>query len=83
MLKVKVYNLGRNHVEIQTDQGRYLQSYSSIVVFQNNWGDIFLDKKTWCYSRTTVTFRNKFLGMTSKEVNQKVEMGIFKLIDLN
>jgi hypothetical protein len=45
MLKVKVYNLGRNHVEIQTDEGRYLQSYSSIVVFQNNWGDIFLDKK--------------------------------------
>jgi len=24
MLKVKVYNLGRNHVEIQTDEGRYL-----------------------------------------------------------
>lgn len=81
--KTKVNILGKNHLEIIAEEGVYLQSYSSIIVFQSNDGKTYLDKKTWNYSRTTAGWRNKFLNETTKETEKKIASGEYQLIDLN
>lgn len=89
--KVKVSNLcspssGRevaNQYEIDTPEGTYFQSYSSIIAFRDNKGDVYLDDKTWEYSTTTGKYRNVFLGEKKPETEKKIKDGTYKLIDLN
>lgn len=72
-----------NQFEIITPEGKFFQSYSSTIVFKANDGSITLDEKYYNYSRTTIKYRNEFLGETSKEVQAKIDSGIYKLADLN
>ena len=84
-----------NQFIIADDEGVYLQSYSSIIVFKPNdcgytpgtnkriWGKIELDKRYWDYSRTTGRYRNQFLGETKRETEAKIKSGEYILADLN
>ena len=64
-------------------EGRvYFQSYGAIIALKD-MGRIFLDERYWKASRTTIRYRNKFIGLSSKEIEESVEEGHFILADLN
>ena len=88
--KVKVRNMMSNNgnfipnqFEIYTNEGRYFQSYNSVIAFIDNNGKVFLDESDWDYSRTTGKYRNMFLGEYIGETRKKIETGEYKLVDLN
>jgi hypothetical protein len=91
-MKTKVSNLtskrsGRevsNQFEIQTSEGRFFQSYDSIIVFiPADRSPIQLDECYWNYSKTTSKYRNEFLRETTKETQAKIDSGVYKLVNLN
>jgi len=89
-MKVKVYNMispngnkVANQFEIYTDEGKYFQSYKSIIVFVNNKGQVFLDDYYWNYSRTTSKYRNIFLNDGTNSVKEKIKSGEYKFERLN
>ena len=72
-----------NQFEIDTQKGRYFQSYRSIIAFIDNKGQVFLDDYYWDYSRTTSKYRNIFLGENRKATEEKIKSGEYKLKELN
>jgi hypothetical protein len=75
-----------NQFVIHDDTATYFQSYKTIIVKQtveDNQIVTYLDKTYHDYSRTTVKYRNQFLGETSKQVKFKIDHGAYKLVDLN
>lgn len=72
-----------NQFVIHTSEGRFFQSYGSVIVHETNDGKTILDKNFWDYSVTTTKYRNKFLGETTADTRRKIEAGIYKLADLN
>ena len=90
MQKIKVSNMlspsGKaipTQTNIKTADGVYFQSYSTLIAFENNNGDVFLDKKKWDCSVTTGRYRNIFLGESKKETQAKIKSGEYTLMDLN
>ena len=88
--KMKVSNLESNkgnkianQFEVTTNEGRYFQSYESVIVFIPNDGKIQIDSKYWDYSMTTGKYRNIFLGEDKKETQRKINDGTYILTNLN
>ena len=86
--KVSQFN-GRNGVvknqfEIITQEGKFFQSYESVIAFIPNDGSkIKLDSKYWDYSITTSKYRNQFLGENKKATEDKIKLGLYELTNLN
>ena len=87
---MKVYNMESpngnkvaNQFEIYTDEGKYFQSYKSIIAFIDNNGKVFLDDYYWDYSRTTGKYRNMFLNNNIDEAREKIKSGEYELKNLN
>jgi len=87
---MKVYNMESpngnkvaNQFEIYTDEGKYFQSYRSIIAFKDNKGQVFLDDYYWDYSRTTSKYRNMFLNEGINDTREKIKSGEYKLKNLN
>lgn len=72
-----------NQFIIEADDGRYFQSYKSIIAKKNLDGSIELDSHYWNYSRTTSKYRNEFLGLDTKETQKRIDSGVIILTDLN
>jgi len=72
-----------NQFIIRTENGKYFQSYESIIAFIDRCGNVFLDKKYWKFSKTTSNYRCKFLGEYIKTTRAKIKSGEYKLVDLN
>lgn len=88
--KMKVENLESNkgntianQFEITAPEGRYFQSYRSMIAFIPNSGKTQLDSKYWDYSKTTSKYRNQFLGEDKKTTEKKIQSGEYELTDLN
>lgn len=88
--KTKVYNMESsrgntvpNQFIIETDDGRFFQSYNSIIAFIPLDGKTVLDETYWDYSRTTGKYRNKFLGENKAETQEKITSGKYTLSNLN
>lgn len=75
-------NTAANQFIIETHNGIYFQSYSSIIARKSN-GKITLDPTYWDYSRTTVKYRNIFLRESTKETQAKIDSGEYKFANLN
>ena len=90
-MKIKVKNMtsGKgnevpNQFVITTPEGRYFQSYQSIIAFKPYHGKIQLDGSTWDYSATTSKYRRSFLnGEGINETRAKIESGEYILTNLN
>ena len=90
-IKMKVENLESskgnivaNQFEVTTSEGRYFQSYKSVIAFIPNDGSkIKLDKKYWDYSKTTGKYRNIFLAEDKKATEKKIASGEYELANLN
>jgi hypothetical protein len=71
-----------NQFIINTDYGRYFQSYDSIIAFKRD-GRVYLDRDKWDYSRTTGKYRNIFLGEDKKQTEAKIRSQEYTLMNLN
>ena len=79
-----------NQFIIRTTEGRYFQSYDSVIAFipnsleieQNNT-KIVLDRQSWDYSKTTNKYRNIFLGEPKVVTQSKIDKGEYELSNLN
>lgn len=73
-----------NQFEVTTSEGRFFQSYCSLIAFIPNDGSrIQLDKKFWDYSVTTSKYRNLFLGEKKDVTEKKIKDGKYLLTNLN
>ena len=71
-----------NQFIIYQDDQVFFQSYDSMIAMvQDHY--IELDVNYWNYSKTTVKYRNKFLNMTTKEVENAIKNGLITLTNLN
>ena len=69
--------LGANKCEIITENGKYLQSYKAIVA-KKCFGEITLYPK-WDYSHTTAKHVGQWLGISCKEIREKIKQGDIKV----
>lgn len=67
----------------------YFQSYDTIIAKRDMFRagvskrQVWLDEKSWDYSKTTGKYRNMFLGETKKETEAKIKSGEYILTNLN
>jgi hypothetical protein len=73
----------KNQFVVDCQDGRYFQSYTSVIVKVHHGGRIELDERFWDYSKTTSKYRNRFLGETTKQIKDKIKTGEYTLTDLN
>ena len=81
-METKRGNTATNQFVIFTDEGRYFQSYETIVAFISNDGAVTLNN-CFEYSNTTSYYLGKFLGHGIAETRKKVNSGEYKLDKLN
>jgi hypothetical protein len=74
-----------NQFVIWTDEGKYFQSYNSVIAFIPFDKDekTILDEYYWDYSRTTGKYRNDFLNELKADTEQKIKSGEYLLSNLN
>lgn len=73
-----------NQFIIRTEDGRYFQSYRSVIAFvPYGEGKTVLDRETWDYSQTTGRYRNIFLRESKADTERKIASGEYELADLN
>ena len=62
------------------------QSYTSVIVkivWEDGKRQVYLDENNWDYSKTTIKYRNMFLGETTAETKAKIKSGEYKFDNLN
>lgn len=79
---MKVTSLANNQYIIKHNGITYFQSYD-VIVAKKAKGKTILDKDYYKYSRTTIKYRNMFLGMLSASVNKAIKEGKITLGKLN
>lgn len=72
----------KNQFILEDGNSTIFQSYDSIIAMKSG-GRTYLDKYRWDYSTTTGKYRNQFLGMNKKQIEQAIEDGAIYLVDLN
>ena len=81
-LKTNQGNNAVNQVVIVNDQESTFQSYQTIMAHVDPSGNVTLDK-SYPYSTTTSRYLNQFLNVTSKERDNFVKSGFYRIADLN
>jgi hypothetical protein len=89
--KIKTYSMSSprtgnpvaNQFEIYTPEGKYFQSYRSIIAFVDKFGQIMLDEYYHNYSRTTSKYLTQFLNMNTKERTNAIKNKDIILTNLN
>ncbi len=89
--KIKTYSMSSprtgnpvaNQFEIYTPEGKYFQSYRSIIAFVDKFGQIMLDEYYHNYSRTTSKYLTQFLDMNTKERTNAIKNKEITLTNLN
>ena len=79
-------NVVKNQFIIFDSEFTIFQSYKSVIVkttFEDGKRIVDLDSYYYSYSKTTVKYRNQFLGETTKEIDAKIKSGEYKLMNLN
>tara|TARA_R100001198_G_C5125341_1_gene146113 strand:+ start:265 stop:585 length:321 start_codon:yes stop_codon:yes gene_type:complete len=77
-----------NQYIIRLDKCDVFQSYEAVIAIRNydyvnGKYEVYLNKEYYDYSRTTSKYRNKYLGLTNKEVKEKIKAKEFFLITDN
>ena len=73
----------KNQFILTTSEGKFFQSYDSVIAFISNDGKTKLDDRYWDYSKTTGKYRNQFLGENKKATERKIAAGEYELTNLN
>lgn len=73
-----IHHGGNRHFIITVGKKVYFESYGKLIAVVND-GRITLNRHYWDYSQTTAAYRNRFLGMTTKEIERNIATGGIKL----
>lgn len=73
-----IHHAGNRHFIITVGKKKYLESYRKLIAIVND-GKITLNRYYWQYSKTTAAYRNRFLGMSTKEIERGIDTGTIKL----
>ena len=66
---------------IYSEQYTAMQSYNTVICAQIfSAGTVYLDKD-WKYSNTTSKHRSIFLGETTKDTQEHIDSGKYKVVD--
>ena len=76
---IGVNQIKANQLEIRIGGYRTLISYDSVIVVIDPTGQVFLGDN-WKYSPTTSKYRNQFLSETTKETQEKLDSGVYKML---
>ena len=71
-----------NHTIVKSSDGEIMISYNCRIILKTLNGQIFLGYNHNC-STTTTSNRNKYLGLSSKEINAKIKSGKIQIFDLD
>lgn len=71
-----------NQFEIQVGDVRVFQSYSTTIARVDADGTVTLDPRHAC-SRTTIRYRNQFLGESSYTIENKIASGVYQIAFLS
>lgn len=73
-----------NQFEIHTDAGDYFQSYTTMIAFVDNEGNVSLSEK-WSYSQTTLKYLKQFLNTneTKKQIQKRIDDGQYNIVEFN
>ena len=62
-----------NQYVIRLDNCDVFQSYETVIAIRDyDLDEVYLNKEYYDYSKTTSKYRNKYLGLTTKETEQKI-----------
>ena len=73
-----IHHSGNRHFIITVGKKIYFESYGILIALVND-GRITLNRYYWNCSQTTAAYRNRFLGMTTKEIERSIADGTIKL----
>jgi hypothetical protein len=76
---MKVEQLANNQLIIEVGNELYFQSYNIPVCKIDSKGNIFLTH-FWNYSKTTSKYTSIFLGISSKEIKKRLDLGVYTLV---
>lgn len=72
-----------NQFKITLQNGAEIfQSYNSVIAVKVD-GYTFLDRTCWNYSNTTSRYRKEFLNEDTRTTKQKIDSGVYIMMDLN
>lgn len=74
---MKIEQLDANNFVYADKDKRVLQSYGKIIAIEHQDGTVLLDETYYNYSKTTTKYRNKFLDLSTKEIDAKIKSGEF------
>lgn len=78
-----IHHAGKRHFIIRKGVTTYLQSYNALVAVVRN-SKVTLDRYWWQYStQTTAAYRNRFLGLSTKEIASRIASGEYRLRNLD
>jgi len=78
-----IHHAGKRHFIIRKGVTTYLQSYNALVAVVRN-GKVTLDRYWWQYcTQTTAAYRNRFLGLSTKEIASRIASGEYRLRNLD
>ena len=71
-----------NQYVIRLDNCDVFQSYETVIAIRDyDLNEVYLNKEYYDYSNTTSKYRNKYLGLTTKETEQKIKAKEFVLVN--
>ncbi len=76
---MKISRIANNTLEIYTKDGTYLVDYETIVVFIKFPSDEIQLSPKWEISKHTKTACGRFLKLSTKEIKDKLNKGIYTI----
>ena len=71
-----------NQYVIRLDNCDVFQSYETVIAIRDyDLDEVYLNKEYYDYSKTTSKYRNKYLELTTKEIEQKIKSKEFVLVN--
>ena len=81
-MRTKFNENSKSHKVITTPQGRFMQSYETIIAFISTEGEVVLNTE-FAQSRTTSFYRCQFLNELGVETKRKLKSGRYTQMNLN
>ena len=78
----RIYMGGGAHFIIKVGKKQYFQSFHTLIAVVND-GRITLNRYWWNCTKTTAAYRNRFLGLTTKQTKELIADGTIKLRSLD
>lgn len=74
--------MAKNQTIVSDGNQAVFYSYDKKIAVKES-GQVLLDSKYWNFSKTTSKYRSQFLSEGTQATQEKIDGGIYKLVNLN